>query len=371
MRNIKIQSFLLAFILFIVSPMFSHAAQKTIGIFTYTFNGLPTWDPTSIKTGVTGSEEAVIYLSQKLADRGYKVIVFGNPPQNSPYANEQQNPRYVPVQFPYAAKLDIAIAWRMPSAGTALKQRASKVYLWPHDTFHWPISQADIDAFDDVLWISQWQRSQWISVNPGLEKFKNIYGNGVILEQFQPIEERTNPYSCIYGSNYARGLAILLNIWPQIKMQFPKATLDIYYGWQHWGLLSPEQEVVMRQQVKELASLGVQEHGLVGHEELNKAYAKASLWTYPCIAPECFAITAIRAQGSGAIPVIIEGTALKETVRHGYRCQTPEAYLQLLTQAMQQAPKISLEERKQMRKFIEEEFTWDKIADKWINTFEK
>jgi glycosyltransferase involved in cell wall biosynthesis len=371
MQNFKILGYLLALFLCTLASLYSTPPQKTIGIFTYTVSGLSTWDPDSIKKGITGSEEAVIYLSQKLANRGYKVVVFGNPPQNSSYSQENQNPRYVPVQFPYNSKLDIAVSWRMPTSGSALKQKATKVYLWPHDTYHWPVPKENIDAFNDVLWISEWQRTQWISINPGFEKFKNIYGNGVILEQFEPIQDRINPYSCIYGSNYARGLAILLNIWPEIKKQFPKATLDIYYGWQHWGLLTATQEASMRQQVIDLTALDVHEHGLVGHEELNKAYAKASLWTYPCTAPECFSITALRAQGSGAIPVIIEGTALKETVRHGYKCASSQQYLQLLTQALQQVDKIPLEQRKQMRKFIEDEYTWDKIADKWIKTFEQ
>ena len=126
----------------------------------------------------------------------------------------------------------------------------------------------------------------------------------------------------------------------------------------------------MRAQITELQTLGVFEHGLVSHEELNRAYEKASFWTYPCIAPETFCITALRAQLAGAIPVIINGTALEETVRAGYRCTNSQEYLELIIKAMQNAEEISLASRKSMGQFILTDYTWKAIAEKWIQLFE-
>ena len=161
----------------------------------------------------------------------------------------------------------------------------------------------------------------------------------------------------------------MLDIWPEIKKQFPRATLDIYYGWQHWGLLTHAQERKMRSQIALLAPFDVREHGLVGHEELNRAYERASFWVYPCIAPEVFCITALRAQFAGAIPVIINGTALTETVRSGYRCASPEAYPALLKSAMNNAENITLEDRQRMGQLLEQEYTWKAVADKWMHVF--
>jgi len=220
-----------------------------------------------------------------------------------------------------------------------------------------------IDAFDDVLWISQWQREQWRSVSPRFSKFSSIFGNGINPEDFSMPARRENPYSCIYGSNYARGLEILLDLWPALQAHYPQATLDIYYGWQHWGCLSPQKEARMRKILPTLSN--VREHGQVGHAELNLAYGKASFWTYPCILPETFCITAIRAQMAGAIPVIVEGSALKETVRHGYCCSKPEDYLAMLLKAMSQVESISLDDRRKMKGFVLREFTWEKIAAGW------
>lgn len=346
-------------------------AKKSVAIYTYYVQGMKPWGPDSIKKGITGSEEAVIYMSQALADLGYQVTVLGYPPMGFSYLNKDANPRYVYYSHIPKKPFDIAISWRMPWKGEELKRWASKVYLWPHDTFHSTLTDEQIMAFDGVLWISGWQQEQWRSVNPLFDSFSPIFGNGLPLDQFPEVVERTNPYSCIYGSNYARGLEILLDIWPDVKKEAPEATLDIYYGWVHWGLLTPDQEEKMRGQVADLAPLGVTEHGLVSHEELTKAYAKASFWTYPCICPEVFCITALRAQSAGAVPVIIQGTALKETVRHGYFCENDEEYLPLLLKAMSDAKGIELEKRKRMRDFILEKYTWNEIALQWKNHFEK
>ncbi len=342
--------------------------QQTIGIITYKVPRIMPWDPDTIQRGITGSEEAVIYVSQKLADLGYKVIVFADPPAHSRHSSLSANPRFVSLDRPFHGSIDIAVSWRMPHIANELKKHVPKVYFWPADTNDRRLSKEMIEAFDDVLWISEWQREQWISVNPEFARFTSVFGNAINPEEFSDPVERENPYSCIYGSNYARGLEILLDIWPAVKEQYPRATLDIYYGWQHWGCLSPEKEAKMRQQIPRLTD--VCEHGLVGHPELNCAYSKASFWTYPCIMPETFCTTAIRAQMGGAIPVVIEGSALSETVRHGYRCEDPKEYLSTLLTAMSGAETISLNDRKKMRNFILQEYTWEKIAAGWKELFE-
>lgn len=348
----------------------TYAIQKTIGIFTFKLNECKPWDPESVKKGVTGSEEAVIYIGEKLADLGYKVTVIGDPPQNSIHSLPKANPRYIPMEHYNGSVFDIGITWRVPQVGEELRKYAHKVYFWPHDTCNFYLSNSQINSFDGVLWLSEWQRQQWIAVNPAFNKFNRIFGNGINPDQFTPVKERSNPYSCIYGSNYARGLEILLEIWPIIKFRFPKATLDIYYGWQHWGLISPEKEKKMRERLAEISSMGVTDHGLVSHKELNDAYARASFWTYPCIAPETFCITALRAQLAGGIPVILEGSALKETVRHGYKCSKHQDYLMTLINAMQNAEKIELNQRKKMGEFVLQEYTWKAIAIKWKELFE-
>jgi glycosyltransferase involved in cell wall biosynthesis len=346
--------------------------QQSVAIFTYKVYGADPWDPDSVKKGLNGSEEAIVYLSEKLAKAGYKVTVFANPPQDSVHSKIVANPRYLDTAAHDGSKFDHAIAWRMPYNGPLLKELAKKVYLWPHDIFvGQPLTPEQIAAFDDVIWLSEWQRKQWSEKNPGLEKFKSICGNGINPDQFPVIKEKKNPHSCIYGSNYARGLEILLDIWPNIKKEVPDATLDIYYGWQHWGLLSAEKEAKLRKQVLDLASMDVKEHGSVSHEELNEAYAQAAVWAYPCTDTEVFCITALRAQLSGALPAIIQRAALGETVQSGFSCDTPTHYQETLLKALKESEKISLEERKKMGEFILKNHTWEQVAKRCHNIFQR
>lgn len=342
--------------------------MQTIGIFTYVVKAISSWDPDSILNGISGSEEAVIYLSQRLAEIGYQVIVFGNPPEHSPYSHPQANPRFVNQSFPLSSPLDIAISWRMPQIAQNLKQIARKVYLWPHDVLEsFMTAQGLADGFDDVIWLSKWQRAQWISVDPAFYKFTKIFGNGINPEQFQPVSIRKNPFSCIYASNYARGLEVLIAIWPSIKDLFPLSKLDIYYGWQHWGQLSDSRENQLRRSIAHLPD--VKEHGLVGHEELNRAYEASSFWTYPCIAPETFCISALKAQLAGAVPVIIKNSALEETVQHGYFCSRVEDYYATLKNALSRAESIDRKERLKMGEFVLSNFTWIQIAYKLKKLF--
>lgn len=361
------------FILFFLSICALAHGRETIAIFTGKITGAKPWDPDSIKSGITGSEEAVIYVSQKLAHLGYRVVVYADIPPDSPHAKAHCNPRFIDLTADNGALFDIAIAWRMPTVANILKTRARKVYFWPHDLCTTSFLATEIEGFDDILWLSESQRQQWVSLNPSFAKFTKIFGNGINPEQFKEIEERANPYSCIYGSSYERGLEVLLDIWPAVKREFPQATLDIYYGWQSLALrpISPLMEGRLRSQVASYAFLGVKEHGLVSHEELTRAYERASFWTYPCteLVVETFCISALRAQFAGAIPVVIQGSALKETVPHGYSCLRREDYLNTLLQAMRKAETISLQERKKQREFILQKYTWEAIAGQWSKLF--
>ena len=107
---------------------------KSIGIFCYKDERITPWDPDSIHSGIAGSEEAVIYLSQELAKLGCQVTVFAQPPSASPHSLPEANPRYVAADYAPNNKLDVAIAWRMSWNCQNLKQMANKVYFWPHDT---------------------------------------------------------------------------------------------------------------------------------------------------------------------------------------------------------------------------------------------
>lgn len=343
--------------------------QKTVCIFQKRVEKLNQWDPDSINTGISGTQEGIIYSAEELKNLGFKVFVLNNIQNKEKYSNPYANPCY----SGYLGKkdfFDFTILHDDVEFAKILRPNTKKLYFLVNGPCQGKIDPTGIELFDDVLWLSAQQKNDWTSKNPTLAKFTKIFGNAVNPTQFKPVQTRANPYSCIYSADYSRGLYILLDIWPNIKRKFPKATLDIYYGLRNWGHMSMGLEQFLRDHIRDLKQLGVTDHGLVGHVELATALSNASMWTYPCIAKETFCITAIKAQLAGAIPVIIEKAALSEMVKFGFKCKAIGEYEDLLLEAMGKIETVSLEERVKMGEFVLEHFTWNKIASKWAALFE-
>jgi glycosyltransferase involved in cell wall biosynthesis len=344
---------------------------QSLAIFAGPVGGVAPWDPDSIQEGIGGSEEAIIYVSHELAQMGYQVTVFGDVPPDSRHSDPGCNPRYLNLDHE-TARFDVGIVWRMPWLVELVRSRARQLYFWPHDVYTAALGKLytdpQIHQFDGVLWLSDWQSAQWTRERPHFGDLPHqMCGNGIQPTQFMSVIERTNPYACIYASNYTRGLSYLLDIWPIVHHLFPRATLDIYYGWT--PDVSSELRAHLEQQFQLLEPLGVRHHGRVGHQQLNQAFAQASFWTYPCLFDETFCITALRAQFSGAIPVVLHRAALKETVRYGYVCEASKDYLPMLIVALTEAESTPLSDRQKMSQFILEKHTWHQVATRWNALF--
>lgn len=135
-----------------------------------------------------------------------------------------------------------------------------------------------------------------------------------------------------YFSSYDRGLECLLDMWPEIRKQAPKATLDIYYGWGSYDEIhrgNPERMKWKWTMIRKLHALkehGVTEHGRVSHTELAKAMKKIKVWAYPTEFTEIHCITALKAQEAGCIPVVTKVAALAETAAAGHLIDADDIY---------------------------------------------
>lgn len=132
-----------------------------------------------------------------------------------------------------------------------------------------------------------------------------------------------------YFSAYYRGLEpFLTKIWPKIREANPKATLDVYYGWQSWVNIEGEDDFYHRMQdiFEESKALGVTVHGRVSHEELAKAMGEIQVWAYPTEFEEIHCITALKAQEARCFPVTTNVAALDETVQSGVKIKSKAIY---------------------------------------------
>lgn len=280
--------------------------------------------PGLVHSGIGGTEEAYIAVSAGLADLGHQVTVYAD--------CRDAAGTYDGVVWrdlnDLAARIpsDILVTSMLEPLDAIPFVRDSLVYLWLH--VHLDIGQvtAAADRWHKLMVISGYSRQAYASV-PDDRVFKTR--NGIHPAHFERRVDRV-PYRIAYGSDYDRGLSILLWQWPRIRAAVPQATLHVFYGWEVFDLKlemlrrigSPILEGRLRLREQVIAGLsqeGVVHLGRIGHQEVADEMLAAEVWGYPCVFPETSCITAMKAQAGGAIPVVFPTAALRETVRFGAR----------------------------------------------------
>jgi glycosyltransferase involved in cell wall biosynthesis len=211
-----------------------------------------------------------------------------------------------------------------------------------------------------------------------------LSGNGIDPADFEAMDGKVkrDPYRVFYGSSHTRGLQYLYDIWPQVKKAVPQATLDVYYGRYSYDKINrgnPERIKWMDNMMATASRLeGVTDHGKVGQDELVKIMMGSGVWGYPCPFPEIFAITAVKVQAAGCIPVSTDFAALNETVQFGTKIHIPndglvgraddkflKEYTELLIKTLKESPKF---DRAPMMRWART-LSWQKIAEQWSMEF--
>ena len=89
------------------------------------------WDENSLKTGIGGSETAVIRLSEEWAKLGYKTVVYGDPEKKH---IDKNGTEWLPwYYFNPKDKFNIVIQWRSPYLAGKIK--CKKLFIDLHDIF--------------------------------------------------------------------------------------------------------------------------------------------------------------------------------------------------------------------------------------------
>ncbi len=328
------------------------------------------WVDSSVIGGIGGSEEATIYLAREFTKLGYKVTVYN---QCGELAGTYKGVEYK-KHWDFNAKDDfnILISWRY-NIFSHKGIKAKKRIIWLHDV---PAPdqflEEDVDTYDKVLVLSEYHKGLLKNV-PEDKIF--VTRNGLNLSDFDGIQEQRNPKRCIYASSYDRGLEPLLEIiWPKVLKEVPDAELHIYYGWNTYDEMikvGRRSAAWKEKMVKLMAQKGVTEHGRIGHIKLAREYAKSGLWVYPTLFTEISCIGAMRAQATGAVPVVNNYAALRETVKCGIRVEgdvkDPKTYLKYADKLilMLKHPDSQQILRKKMIPKAKELFGWQKVASEW------
>ncbi len=327
------------------------------------------WSPKSIKTGIGGSEEAVINMAQELFKLGHRVIVY-----NACGAAEgvYNNIPYVDTNcFDQFAEHDILIAWRNPQFFRH-PMNARRKYVWMHDVPNLDFFDKDtLENIDKIFVLSKFHRSLFTDIPD--DKFY-ITRNGVDLSLFkQGGNVNRDPYKVVYASSPDRGLDKLLIMWPDIKKAVPEAHLHIYYGWSVFDLFHRKpKELAWKKWIMSMTKQdGVTWHGRVGQPELAVEFQSAGVWAYPTYFEEISCITAMKAQVAGCIPVCTDYAALADTVAYGYKVKgrmdndkTFDEFKHVFIQVLQSQPN-----NVKMIDHASRTYSWSSVAKEWSNYF--
>ena len=344
--------------------------------------GFEGWSPKSLERGIGGSEAAVIYQAKELAKLGYRVTVFADPRSE---IGEYDGVFYKPwYELNIKDTFNIMVLWR--AIGFVDNNfQARQTYLWMHDVPINPdFTEERLSKIDKIFVLSEYHKSLCGMIKNGRfekipdEKFV-VTANGAISSTIKE-EVKRNPHRLIYTSSYDRGLPHLLVLWPDIKKEVPDAELHIFYGWQTYDAIfrdNPERKMWKAKMQEMMKQDGIVEHGRVSHDELALEYAKSGVFAYPCDFQEISCQNAMAAQIYGAVPVVTNYAALKETVQFGKKVDADitsvdgkREYLQEILAVLKDDKKTE-EERQQMIEWAKDKFKWSFVAESWKKLFEE
>jgi glycosyltransferase involved in cell wall biosynthesis len=341
------------------------------------------WTPeVALNKGVGGSEEAVIHIAKRLAKLGWNVTVFNNC-GHTPLVDEGVT--YRPYwTWNYRDKQDVVILWRHPRP-VDYGINADRIYIDLHDVVQPGEFNADRIAKIAKIFVKSKAHRDLFPDVPD-DKFA-IVPNGIVWDEFQQDLER-DPNLIINTSSPDRSLSTLVDLFIEVKEQFPEARLQWAYGWglwDTWFAQDHEAQAWKKAVIEKIAKTeGFECLGRIGHRDVAKLYQKAAVFAYPTAFFEIDCISARKAQAGGAVPIVTDFAALDETVQFGEKIHVdpalenwgkpyktdfglmgPEqrkAWVDACVAALK-APPIE-ENRQKMREWTKQ-FDWDEITNRW------
>jgi FkbM family methyltransferase len=295
--------------------------------------GLP-YDGTTVDTqGLGGSESAVTFMAQELAQLDFAVTVFNNCDIDHARPGVYNRVTYRPISdLAQDHHFDIVISSRtiIPfvethrypelNDGRAMPLQSYDLYnrivsqarmrvLWMHDTFclgdNMIEELAVQNRITDIFTLSDFHLTYVANCNHGrrrnFEVLKNrlfITRNGARCYNNQVNIQAKDPNLFVYNASVTKGMIPLVNdIWPIIKQHIPAARLKVIGGYYRFSAASgPDaQEQDWRRMVADprYAELGIEFTGVISQREIGTILSQAYMMIYPAAFPETFGISSL------------------------------------------------------------------------------
>lgn len=165
--------------------------------------------------------------------------------------------------------------------------------------------------FDHIIFVSHWQRDQYIMMF-GIPYSKcSVIPNAVELE-YNYTEKQTDEIRFIYHTTPHRGLQLVYPIFDALSHEFPNIHLDVFssfkiYGWEQ----RDEKYKELFDKIRLHPNMAY--HGTQSNEVVLKALKESHIFLFPSIWMETSCIAMIEAIRSGCIVIHPSYGALPET----------------------------------------------------------
>lgn len=168
------------------------------------------------------------------------------------------------------------------------------------------------DRFETFVFVSHWQRDQFVSKFPKVTYAKSHVIPNAIETEFRRTEKPKDQINFIYHTTPHRGLQLVYPIFDKLSEIHENIHLDVYssfdvYGWK-------ERDKPYEKLFEDIAKHPkMTYHGAKENSEVIEALKKSHLFLYPCIWQETSCIALIEAMHCGVLPIYPSYSALVET----------------------------------------------------------
>lgn len=280
----------------------------------HTFNEWDSYSPE--RTGIGGSETALIEIASRFAREGWQVEVYGSPGENE--GPGRDGVYYLDCdRYRQDRKADLLVSFRMPDIADA-KHSAKDMWLWLHDIHYGSeVTEKRVARYSRLLGVSSWHAHYLKWVYPFAAGKIGFLPNGVNLERFAKKVEKQR-FKLISSSSFDRGLDILLTLWPEIIQTEREAELHIFHSWATIDKLirlGRTSFIELKERIMSKADQkGLVWRGMVPQQVLADEMMTADCWFYPVRFLETCCIGAWEAQAANLKIVVSACGALPEAV---------------------------------------------------------
>ena len=340
-----------------------------------------------------GSQSALCYLAEALAKQKHEVFLLNSTSKAGISLGVMHFPlKTVPHQL--LRSLDALIVLNLAGEGRQLRSligENTRLILWTQHAHDQPAMQelqncVERDSYDGIALVSNWQRDRFHQ-HFGINLIRTQVLRNAIAPSFSELfssstsifAQKSNPRILAYTSTPFRGLDILLEVFPRIRLAVPGTRLKIFSSMKVYQVGEAEDESEygwLYRQCQEME--GAEYVGSIPQSDLACELRSILVLAYPNTFAETSCIAVMEAMASGRWIVTSDLGALPETTA-GFARLIPieedwevykERFVEEIVRVLRAYTALDTTNtethlRRQVE-YVNHEYNWSNQARKWV-----